>query len=175
MQLAEKHIHMMATCKVRHDMPRCPPNVSVARSAQPPIQDCRALRDNVSAWAPEGVIEYIPCPPDKRHTDGAEPKGRMVPEKEADAQTFDEQISEIHTAEHRAATISSTEMVHGQAREPPRQTWRVAAVEGRSRVLVVLVGVAKMAIAVIAGVLAVVMDRRFLRAKTRVSELEEGS
>jgi hypothetical protein len=40
----------------------------------------------------------------------------------------------------------------------------VAAVEGRSRVLVVLV-----------GVLAVVMDRRFLRAKTRVSELEEGS
>jgi hypothetical protein len=32
-------------------------------------------------------------------------------------------------------------MVHGQAREPPRQTWRVAAVEGRSRVLVVLVGV----------------------------------
>jgi len=37
------------------------------------------------------------------------------------------------------------------------------------------VGVAKMAIAVIAGVLAVVMDRRFLRAKTRVSELEEGS
>jgi len=77
----------------------------------------------------------------QRHTDGAEPKGRMVPEKEADAQTFDEQISEIHTAEHRTATISSTEMVHGQAREPPRQTWRVAAVEGRSRVLVVLVGV----------------------------------
>ena len=66
-------------------------------------------------------------------------------------------------------------MVHGRARAPPRQTWRVAAVEGRSRVLVVLVGVAKMAIAVIAGVLAVVMDRRFLRAKTRVSELEEGS
>jgi hypothetical protein len=88
----------------------------------------------------------------------------MVPEKEADAQTFDDQISEIHTAEHRTATISSSEMVHGQAREPPRQTWRVAAVEGRSRVLVVLV-----------GVLAVVMDRRFLRAKTRVSELEEGS
>jgi hypothetical protein len=111
----------------------------------------------------------------QHHTDGAEPKGRMVPEKEADAQTFDEQISEIHTAEHRTSTISSPEMVHGQAREPPRQTWRVAAVEGRSRVLVVLVGVAKMAIAVIAGVLAVVMDRRFLRAKTRVSELEEGS
>ena len=76
-----------------------------------------------------------------RHTDWAEPKGRMVPEKGADAQTFDEQISEIHTAEHRTATISSTEMVHGQGREPPRQTWRVAAVEGRSRVLVVLVGV----------------------------------
>ena len=36
----------------------------------------------------------------QRHTDGAEPKGRRVPEKEADAQTFDEQISEIHTAEH---------------------------------------------------------------------------
>ena len=68
-QLAEKHIHMMATCKMRHDMPRCPPNVSVARSAQPPIQDCRALRDNVSAWAPEGVIEYIPCPPDKKGND----------------------------------------------------------------------------------------------------------
>ena len=51
----------------------------------------------------------------------------------------------------------------GQAREPPRQTWHVAAVEGRSRVLVVLV-----------GVLAVVMDRRFLRAKTRVSELDSG-
>jgi len=100
----------------------------------------------------------------QRHTDGAEPKGRMVPEKEADTLTFDDQISEIHTAEHRTATISSSEMVHGQAREPPRQTWRVAAVEGRSRVLVVLV-----------GVLAVVMDRRFLRAKTRVSELEEGS
>ena len=111
----------------------------------------------------------------QHHTDGAEPKGRMVPEKEADAQTFDEQISEMHTAEHRTSTISSPEMVHGQAREPPRQTWRVAAVEGRSRILVVLVGVAKMAIAVIAGVLAVVMDRRFLRAKTRVSELEEGS
>jgi hypothetical protein len=111
----------------------------------------------------------------QRHTDGAEPKGRMVPEKEADAQTFDEQISEIHTAEHRTSTISSPEMVHGQAREPPRQTWRVAAVEGRSRVLVVLVGVARMAFVVIAGVLAVVMDRRFQRAKTRVSELEEGS
>ena len=39
----------------------------------------------------------------------------------------------------------------------------MAAVEGRSRVLVVLV-----------GVLAVVMDRRFLRAKTRVSELDSG-
>ena len=100
----------------------------------------------------------------QHHTGGAEPKGRMVPEKEVDAQTFDEQISEIHTAEHRTSTISSPEMVHGQAREPPRQTWRVAAVEGRSRVLVVLV-----------GVLAVVMDRRFQRAKTRVSELEEGS
>jgi hypothetical protein len=77
----------------------------------------------------------------QRHTDGAEPKGHMVPEKEADALTYDDQISEIHTAEHRTATISSTEVVHGQAREPPRQTWRVAAVEGRSRVLVVLVGV----------------------------------
>ena len=64
-----------------------------------------------------------------------------MPEKEADSQTFDEQISEIHTAEHRAATLSTTEMVHGRAREPPRQTWRVASVEGRSRVLVVLVGV----------------------------------
>jgi hypothetical protein len=70
----------------------------------------------------------------QRHTDGAEPKGRMVPEKEADSQTFDEQISEIHTAEHRAATLSTTEMVHGRAREPPRQTWRVAVEEGRLRV-----------------------------------------
>jgi hypothetical protein len=85
----------------------------------------------------------------QRHTDGAEPKGRMVPEKEADAQTFDDQISEIHTAEHRTATISSSEMVHGQAREPPRQTWRVAAVEGRSRVLVVLVGV--LAVVILGG------------------------
>jgi hypothetical protein len=42
----------------------------------------------------------------QRHTDGAESKWRMVLEKEADVQTFDEQISEIHTAEHRAATIS---------------------------------------------------------------------
>jgi hypothetical protein len=75
---------------------------------------------------------------EQHHTDGAEPTGRVVPEMEADTQTFDEQISEMHTAEHRAATISSTEMVHGQAREPPRQTWRVAAVEGRSRVLVLL-------------------------------------
>ena len=69
-----------------------------------------------------------------RHTDGAESKWRMVPEKEADAQTFDVQISEIHTAEHRAATLSTTEMVHGRAREPPRQTWRVAVEEGRLRV-----------------------------------------
>ena len=42
----------------------------------------------------------------QRHADGAESKWRMVPEKEVDVQTFDEQISEIHTAEHRAATIS---------------------------------------------------------------------
>jgi len=76
-----------------------------------------------------------------RHTDGAESKWRMVPEKEADAQTFDVQISEIHTAEYRAATLSTTEMVHGRAREPPRQTWCVAVDEGRLRVLVVLVGV----------------------------------
>jgi hypothetical protein len=41
-----------------------------------------------------------------RYTDGAESKWRMVLEKEADVQTFDEQISVIHTAEHRAATIS---------------------------------------------------------------------
>jgi hypothetical protein len=30
----------------------------------------------------------------------------MVLEKEADVQPFDEEISEIHTAGHRAATIS---------------------------------------------------------------------
>jgi hypothetical protein len=41
-----------------------------------------------------------------RHTGGTESKWRMVLEKEADVQPFDEQISEIHTAEHRAATIS---------------------------------------------------------------------
>jgi hypothetical protein len=61
----------------------------------------------------------------------------MVLEKEADVQTFDEQISEIHTTEHRVATISTTEMVHDRAREPPRQTWRVSVDEGRLRVLVV--------------------------------------
>jgi hypothetical protein len=71
-----------------------------------------------------------------RHTDGAESKWCMVLEKEADVQTFDEQISEIHTAEHRAATNSTTEMVHGRARAPPRQTWRVSVDEGRLRVLV---------------------------------------
>jgi hypothetical protein len=42
----------------------------------------------------------------QRHTDGTESKWCMVLEREADVQTFDEQISEIHTAEHRAATIS---------------------------------------------------------------------
>ena len=36
----------------------------------------------------------------QRHTDGAESKWRMVLEKEANVQAFDEQISEIHTAEH---------------------------------------------------------------------------
>jgi hypothetical protein len=66
----------------------------------------------------------------QRHTDGAESKWRMVLEREADVQ------NELHTAEHRAATISTTEMVHGRAREPPRQTWRVAVDEGRLRVLV---------------------------------------
>jgi hypothetical protein len=60
----------------------------------------------------------------QRHTDRAEPKGRMVPNKEADVQALDEQISEIHTAEHRAAINSITELVHGQAREPPSQTWQ---------------------------------------------------
>jgi hypothetical protein len=42
----------------------------------------------------------------QRHADGADSECRMVPEKEADVQTFDEQISEVHTAKHRAATIS---------------------------------------------------------------------
>jgi hypothetical protein len=77
----------------------------------------------------------------QRHTDGAESMWRMVMEKEVDVQTFDEQISEIHTAEHRAATISTTEMVHGRAREPPSQTWHASADKGRLKVLSIMVGV----------------------------------
>jgi hypothetical protein len=77
----------------------------------------------------------------QRHTDGAESKWRMVMEKEVDVQTFDEQISEIHTAEHRAATISTTVMVHGRAREPPSQTWHAAVDKGRLKVLSIMVGV----------------------------------
>ena len=72
----------------------------------------------------------------QRHTDGAEPKGRMVPEKEADTQTFDEQISEINTAEHRAAINSTTELVHGRARVPLSQTWLAPVDKGWLRVLV---------------------------------------
>ena len=52
------------------------------------------------------------CPPAEhdsedaqRHTDGAESKWRMVLEREADVQTF-EQMSELHTTEHRVAAIS---------------------------------------------------------------------
>jgi hypothetical protein len=41
----------------------------------------------------------------QRHTDGAESKWRMVLEREADVQTF-EQMSELHTTEHRVAAIS---------------------------------------------------------------------
>jgi hypothetical protein len=111
------------------------------------------------------------CPPAEhdsedaqRHTDGAESKWRMVLEMEADVQTFDEQISEIHTAEHRAATISTTEIVHGRVREPPRQTWRVAVDEGRLRVLVL-------------GVLAIVMvaancERKQLKAVPGIVRLQ---
>jgi hypothetical protein len=77
----------------------------------------------------------------QRHTDGAEPKGRMVPEKEADTQTFDEQISEIHTAEHRAAINSTAELVHGRARVPLSQTWHAAVDEGSLRVLYIMVSI----------------------------------
>ena len=34
-----------------------------------------------------------------------------------------------------ARSGESTEMVHGRARAPPRQTWRVAVDEGRLRVV----------------------------------------
>ena len=77
----------------------------------------------------------------QRHTDGAEPKGRMVPEMEADTQTFEEQISEIHTAEHRAAINSTAELVHGRARVPLSQTWHAAVDEGSLRVLYIMVGI----------------------------------
>ena len=72
----------------------------------------------------------------QRHTDGAESKWHMVLEKEANMQALDEQISEIHTSEHRAAINSTTELVHGRARVPLSQTWLAPVDKGWLRVLV---------------------------------------
>jgi len=77
----------------------------------------------------------------QRHTDGAESKWHMVLEKEANMQALDEQISEIHTSEHRAAINSTTELVHGRARVPLSQTWNAAVDEGSLRVLYIMVSI----------------------------------
>ena len=60
--------------------------------------------------------------------------------------------------------FTTTEMVHGRARAPPRQTWRVAVDEGRLRVLVL-------------GVLAIVMvaancERKQLKAVPGIVRLQ---
>ena len=60
----------------------------------------------------------------QRHTNGAESKWLMELETEADMQTFNEQISEIHTAKHRATTISVADEHAGIDKASlPAQQW----------------------------------------------------